>query len=417
MTGAQLTGTNSSSTTIPRRLYAVGLADSVGLGIYLAFSTVYLNLAVGLPNYQIGVVLGFSGIASVLGALPLAALAQRIGLRRSLILYFLARGISYIALAFAFDAITAFAAVGVAGLLSRGTGPLVQAASVTDAHPAGAVQALARLRLLRNVGMAAGSLPAAAAVALADEWAFRSVMFLCAAMFLTCSVLSRGLPRFGDVSRPAHYGVGVGRDVRFLSVTAVYGALILCVILLGVGMPLWIVQRTAAPAWTAGFVSLLNTLMVVLLQIRMSKGSEDPVRARRMMTSGGLLAAVAAATAPLSTIGGRWQALILCAFVVVVMTLAELYIAAGSMGLALTHTPPESRPVYLATYNLGFAAATVVGPPLVTIGLTAGDHSWFAWAVAFAVVGILARFLPVRTPKSLVNKGFRCVGDGRGGGS
>jgi hypothetical protein len=269
-----------------------------------------------------------------------------------------------------------------------------------DADPAGAVQALARLRLLRNAGMAAGSLPAAAAIGLGEEWVLRAVMLLCGSMFLICSLLSRGLPRTGDIRRPVQGGVGVGRDGRFLAVTAVYGALILSAILLGVGMPLWIVQRTDAPTWTAGFVSLVNTLLVVVLQIPISRGSEDAARARRMMAVGGLLAAAAAATAPFSDRGGRWGALAVCFVAVIIMTFAELYISAGGMGLALAHTPADRRPVYLATYNLGFAAATVVGPPLVTLGLSFGRYGWFAWAAAFAIVAALTRLLPVSSRRA-----------------
>lgn len=379
----------------PRRLYGVGLADSIGLGMYLAFSAVFLNLAVGLPDYQIGAVLGVSGGCAVVGALPLAMFAQRTGLRRSLILYFLARGLSFVVLAFATRPLVAFAAVGCAGLLSRGTGPLVQAASLAGADSAGAVRALARLRQLRNAGMAAGSLPAAGAIALGQPWALRGAMLLCGVMFLICSLLSRGLPREGRVRRPVQGGVGVGRNGRFLTVTVLYGTLILSAILLGVGMPLWIVQHTAAPPWTAGFVGLVNTVLVVVLQIRVSTGSEEPGRARRLLTAGGLLAAAAALLVPLSARTGRWPALAVCAAAVVVMTLAELAISAGSMGLALAHTPPDRHAVYLATYNLGFAAATVAGPPLVTLGLAAGAGGWLAWAAAFALAGLAARLLPV----------------------
>jgi MFS family permease len=396
MTSAQAGDTIAAAPAFPRRLYAVGLADSIGLGMYLAFSAVYLNLAIGLPNYQIGFALGLSGVASIAGALPLAALAQRMGLRRSLILYFVARALSYAALAMAWNTASAIAAVTVAGLLSRGTGPLIQAVSVHDADPARAVAALARLRLIRNAGMAAGSFPAAAAVALTDQWALRAAMLLCGLMFSISAVLSRGLPRTGDIKRPVQGG-GVGRNIPFLAVTVVYGLLMLSAILLGVGMPLWIVQNTDAPPWAAGFVTFINTVMVVALQIHMSKGSERPRRARLMMVAGGLLAAVAAALAPLSVVEGQWSALAACVLVVVVMTVAELYISAGSMGLALVHTPADRRPVYLATYNLGFAAATVVGPPLVTIGLAAGTRAWLAWAGLFVVASVAAAFLPLST--------------------
>ncbi|MDH6129706.1 MFS transporter [Kitasatospora sp. GP82] len=378
-----------------RRVYAVGLADSTGLGMYLAFSAVYLHNAVHLPNRQIGVALGVAGLASLLGALPVARFAQRYGLRRSLVVLFLIRAASFAALAAAVDLPTAALAAGVGGLLNRGIGPLIQSVLVAGRDSAGAVDGLARLRALRNIGMAAGALPSGAAVAVGTPWAYRAVMLAAAAVFVVCAAVARGFTGGGEVRQPAgRRGAGVSRNRPFLAVTALFGALTLSAILLGIGLPLWITQNTRAPSWSVGLVQILNTVLVVLLQVRVSRGSEKPRRARRMLLAGGLLAALAAALAPLSGLGGGLSALGVVAAVVLLFTLAELCISAGGTGLALAYTPEGQRPVYLATFNLGFASATVVGPSLVSAGLSLGRPGWFAWAILFVVLGLAALAIP-----------------------
>ena len=382
---------------VRRRIYAIGLADSSGLGMYLAFSAVYLNRAVGMNDHQIGLVLGISGVTSLVGAVPIANLAQRYGLRSSLTWLFLVRAASFAALGCAVDLPTAALAAAFGGLLNRGIGPLIQSALIADSDEAAAVGGLARLRALRNAGMAAGALPAGAATAVGGEWAYRSVLGLAAMVFVGCSVLSRALPVTGEIKRPARRrGAGVGSNRAFLAITALYGALTLSLILLGVGLPLWITQSTHAPRWSVGLVQLVNTALVVLLQVRVSRGAERPRRARSMMAVGALFAAAGAAVAPLSGVGrGSLLPLLVVVLVVLLVTAAELYISSGTMGLALVHIPKAQRSSYLAVFNLGFAVATVIGPTLVSVGLQYGRLGWFAWAAAFAALGAAALCAPL----------------------
>ena len=42
--------------------------------------------------------------------------------------------------------------------------------------------------------------------------------------------------------------------------------------LLSLVIPLWIVQRTEAPTWTVSALLVLNTLSVVLFQVRVAGG-------------------------------------------------------------------------------------------------------------------------------------------------
>ncbi len=387
-------------------VYLVAFADAAGLGLYLAISAVFLSRAVRLPDREIGLVLGGAGLASMAGTVPVAQFAQRYGLRRSLVMLSLARAAAFGGLACAGGFTTALLAAAVGGLLNRGIAPLIQAVLIAGADQAAAVARLARLRAVRNAGLAAGGLPAGAAVTIGTQWSYRSVVAGTAVLFVSCAVASRRLPAAGRSRRPASRHPGSQMSPVFLAIVALFGALTLATILLGVGLPLWITQDTRAPAWSIGLIQILNTLLVVVLQVRVSKGSEQPRRGRRMMFAGGWLAAAGAAAAPLSGLGRGAVPLGAVVLTVLLMTMAELYISAGAMSLALAHTPPARRTTYLATFNLGFAAATVVGPALVSAGLGSGRPGWYAWALAFGLLGSASLAVPVASqPTDLHQEG------------
>jgi MFS family permease len=386
----------------PRVTYVVGFADSFGLGIYLAFSAVYFNQVLGLDNTKIGVILGASGVASVVGAIPIGKLADRLGPRIALRGLFLLRALSFVGLAVASSFTAALVAASVAGLLSRGIGPIIQSTVLTaGTGDAVAVRALARLRSLRNGGIAIGALPASVAISSGDPLVYRLVLTLSAVLFVVCAGLSGGFTTRPAGRRRAGASVSALANLPFLGITALYGLLTLSAIVLGVGLPLWIVQRTHAPAWSVGLIQLLNTVLVVTAQVHFSRGTERIGRAKALMCWGGLTAAAAALLVPITAIpSSAWVALVAVVAVVLLFTLAEMCTTAGGMGAALAHLPNEDKATYLATFNLGFGAATVAGPSMVGAAIGLGWWGWAGWSALFVVAGLLTFLIPgkVRPP-------------------
>ncbi|MFI2379128.1 MFS transporter [Streptomyces sp. NPDC018964] len=383
-----------------RRFYAVGLCDAVGLGMYLSLSVLFLDKAVALPNQQIGVVLATSGVASLLGAMPIARAAERLGVRTALCALFVIRCAAFLALSAVSSFAQALVAAAVAGLLSRGIGPLIESGLISRAKDAAAVGALARLRALRNVGLAAGALPAGAALTVGEPWAYRAVLVVSAVLFLACAVICRGFPTSAG---PAAAAAGarrarVLRNRPFLAVTALYGAFTLSALLLGIGMPLWIVQRTQAPTWTVTLVQLLNTAVVVALEVRLSRGSEHLGRARALMCCGGVSAGLGALTVPMTVLGGGRLDVAVLVVAAVLLSLGEVLITVGTTGAALLHIPEGQKTSHLAALNLGFAVATVVGPPLISTSVGWDWAGWAGWAALFAVLGLAALRVPGPAP-------------------
>ncbi len=413
-------------TRLARRVGAVGFADAVGLGMYLALSALFLDQAVGLAVADVGLVLGVAGVASLLGAMPIARAAQRHGLRAGLALLFVARAGAFLLLASVGSFGMALLAAVLTGLMSRGTAPLVEAALIEGLDHAGAVRALARLRMLRNAGFAAGGLPAGLAVWAAEPWAYRSVVGASALLFAAAALACWRLPDHAlRPPKPAGAAARVSGRILgnrpFVALTALYGTLTLSALVLSVGLPLWIVHRSQAPVWIVGSIQLVNTLLVVLLQDWASRGTDRLPRALAHLRRGGLIAAAACALLALVAVGGTdtgaaaagtgigaWIDAVAVLAAVVAFTLAELYIVAGGEGAALLHIPPGEQPTYLAAFNLGFAAATVVGPPLVALGAAGPAWIWLAWGGVFGVAALLATRLPA--PSATVSASVAATG-------
>lgn len=384
-----------------KRIYATGLSDAVGLGMYLSLSVLFFHKAVELPNAEIGLVLGIAGITSLLGAMPIARAAERFGTRTVLTVLFLVRAAAFLALAVSSSFVSALLASAVAGVLSRGISPLIESGLIARASNEEAVGALARLRSLRNAGMAAGALPSGAAIAIDEAWAYRAVMVLSAVLFIGCAAVCRTLDEGGRPAGAARGGPSRGsvlRDRAFLRITVLYGALTMSALVLGLGVPLWVVQQTQAPTWTVTLVQVLNTAVVVALQVRISKGSDDFRTARGMMRRGGLLSALAAGVVPLTAFGDATTNLALVVAAALLFSLGELYIMSGATGVALLHIPEGRKTGYLAAFNLGFAVTTVVGPPLITTSVGWGGWSWLGWALYFTTVGLVAMRVPQPAP-------------------
>lgn len=383
----------------PDRVALLGLLDSFGLGTYLALAVLFLARAVELSAGQVGVVLGVSGLASLLGALPMAALAERITVPRALVLFFGLRGAALLALAAASSFPAALAASLAAGALSRGIGPLVESARVAGAAGEDAAVGLARLRRVRNVGMACGALPAGLAVVADQPVAYRAALWLTVAMFLACALLARGLPVGPPPPGADEPRRSALRDPLYLWIVLVYGGLTLSALVLGIGLPLWLVEHTRVPLWAVPLTQVLNTLLVVAFQVRVSRGSSALPRARRLVLVSGVLAAAAVLLLP--TLGARTPTvgIGLVLLVAVLLTASELCFEPGVYGLALAHTPPGRGTGHLAALNLGFAAATVVGPPIVAASTARGGAVWTLWAGAFLLLGLAGARVPDPRPR------------------
>lgn len=140
--------------------------------------------------------------------------------------------------------------------------------------------------------------------------------------------------------------------------------------------------------------------MVVLLQIRASRGADDDARAARLCRRAGLSLLAACVVVVFTRAAAPWLAVLLLIVFAVLLTAGELWTSAGSFGLSFTLAPDGAHGQYQGFFSLGRGVATAVAPWLLsTLCLSDdGGRGWLALGALFALVGALMPVAVRRSP-------------------
>jgi MFS family permease len=378
-----------------RILAVLTLVNSMGTGAFLAISVLYLANYAGIAPERIGLGLACGGICGIAAGYPAGSLADRWGTRKTLGCLWVVDGTVLLG----YLRIHSFAAfvplICVLTFVDRGAvavrgAVIVQA--LTGEHAA--VRGRAFLRAVMNAGLGSGAIVAGFALALNTRQAYVVVIIADAiSYFLSAGLLTRvSMPSRADQKprqRPGEAGSGVLRDTRYLTITVLYGILSLQYGILQIGLPLWIVRFTLAPRWLVSVAMTVNTALVVLLQVRVSRGTEEPRRAARVCAVSGLFlaggCAIYGASHGLPAVAAA--AVLLAG--TVVLTLGEVLSSAGAWSLSFLLADPDAHGRYQGVFNSGFSGGMLLsGVVLTSTAIRFGAPGWLIMAGIFALAGL-----------------------------
>ncbi|MEU6258697.1 MFS transporter [Streptomyces sp. NPDC047043] len=362
----------------PQRVLALAqLTNSIGDGAYYVTSALYFTHVVGLAPAHVGLGLTVAWAVGSVAGVPLGRLADRRGPRGTAVL--LALGTA--------------AAVG-SFLVVRGFVPFVLAAcayataqsglaAARQALLAGLVTAgertglLAHLQSTLNAGLAVGAGLGGLALQAGTRAAYLGVFALDAVSFLVCAgVLSR-LPAVAPVTVRKRDTRGVLRDRPYAVVALLNTVLLLRMPLLSLGLPLWIAERTAAPAWLVSALFVLNTGAVMLFQVRMARGVTGLASATRAVRRSGWVMLAACAVFALSAGVSPWVAVGALGGGAVLQVVAEMGQSAGSWQLSFDLAPTDRVGEYQGFFGTGVTVARTLGPLVLTSLLVGwGTPGW-----------------------------------------
>lgn len=380
-----------------RRAALLTLLNSLGNGLYFPLGVLYFTRVVGLDATAVGLGMTIAGLVGVAAGVPAGRAADRWGARRVGALLWGGTGVATAAYvlvhSYAGFLVTVVCATGLQ-MASRG----VQGALYADVLPAATrVEARAYLRMVTNVAMGVGGAFGAIALQLDTRGAYMTVILVDALSFAAPALLVPRLPLAADALRRPSLAADAStadrwravRDLPFLAVTVLNAVLVVQYTLSEVGLPLWIVQRTEAPRWTAALLMIVNCVLVALLQVRVARRASRVNAAVRAMGWAGLLLAASCAVYAVSAgLSPVWAVLALTVGAVV-QVFAEVLSAAGGWTLGYELADARAHGVYQGVFGTGMSAGMMAGPALVTV--TAIRHGTAGWAV-LAVLFVLAGF-------------------------
>ncbi|MFJ1678978.1 MFS transporter [Streptomyces sp. NPDC088251] len=434
--------------------------DRTGSGLWAASSVLYLTFVTHLSAQQIGVLLGVAGVAGIAGS-PLAGrLAGRFPVRPLLIGCHLLRlvTLALVLMCDGFDALLPVVAVTYLGDRAAKTLEMLFATRTAGARRV-AYQALSRSAANAGYGLGAGI--AALGLAVGTGGAYRALILGNALSFLVAAVLvwrtnepreetvevagaangprpepqpeplrsephpqphlhpqplphtqphphpqplSQSQPHPQPLSQPQRPArrASPWRDRGYLTFVLLDIPMNLDDSVLGVGLPLWLVNRTSAPHALVPVFLVINTVMVVALQISVSARAEGPRRATRAVLLYGGLMFVCCAFLAVATRGGTWVATAVLLAAALVVTLAELMRSVSSWELAVLLAPENARAEYLGVAGMSQSIQKSAGPPLLTgVVMAAGPAGWLVLGALVAGLSAVQRRACVRRLRTL----------------
>jgi MFS family permease len=383
---------------LPRQVWLVqvgGVVNSLGNGIVFPFIVIYLHNVRGISFAAAGLALSGGAIAALAAGSVAGTFVDRVGGRNTLLLGLLLQAISFALFPLIREVWHAFALLALEGagtacfwpgqstLLSKLTPP-------ERTHSAFALQ-----RISMNLGLGIGGVIGGLIATTQDPDSFTKLFLLDAATFL---VFIGVLSTIREPATPAPAGTSaeavggyraVLRDRNFLWLMG------LNVIFVAVGYEVFALLPPFAKNYAdvserwVGTMWLANTILIVLIQLPVSKALEG----RRRMAALALMSLLFAAAALIVLGGGIWFSGTAAALVFVVATLVfgvgETLQGPTQAPLVADLAPDHLRGRYFALGAMSWSAGSILGPAIG--GPLLGWHPLAVWPLA-AALSVAAAF-------------------------
>jgi len=370
-----------------RRLTLATFANSFGGGMFVTCSALYFTTVLGFSADQVafGLFLGASIglVAGVFGG----RLADRWGARETHVAVMLFGGLSM-----AFNLVIrsqwqynlVCVAIGLVYAADKASkAPMIRAFGGAD--PTGY---RAYLRSVINLALALGAATAGVGMAIGSPLAYRCLIAGRIVAFIGCALVESGLPRVSTPNAELVDRWAAFRDRPYLTATVLNSVMSLHAAMPTFLLPLWVAEYTHAPRWTVSGLLVLNTLLIVFLQVPVSRGVEGHRAAGRRMSWAGAALLAGFGLMALAEGRGTVVATAVLAGGMAVYTLGELWHAAASMEWSFGLAPANAQGQFAGVFGLGGGFAEAVGPAVLSVlVLGLGRLGWLLLGAGLLAVG------------------------------
>ncbi|GES30270.1 MFS transporter [Streptomyces angustmyceticus] len=372
------------------RLTGVNFLASIGFGMYASGNAIYFTRYVGLPVSQVGIGLTVAGLVWLPLSIHLGRFADKVGARGATVFMGVAQVLLLVAATAVHGLVEFVVVVSLLGVFVQGGWICREAlvAEMTDSEARVTVSAY--LRSAFNVGIILGALAAGLALTLDDAPAYLALILGSALAEAAATVLCLGLPKRAagpewraDVV-PIRNAV---RDVPYLTLSVLYGLLAVGDIVLRIGIPLWIVTHSGLPSGLGAWLYGLNAVLVVALQVPLSRAAETFGGVRRLLLLASFASTVSCLAIAVSTGMPALVGVSALVVSVVLLSLSEVWSSAAGWKLRYELAPPQAQGTWGGVFALGSSINLVLGPAVVTLVVERyAATGWAALSAGFLLV-------------------------------
>ncbi|HLK77570.1 MAG TPA: MFS transporter [Streptosporangiaceae bacterium] len=375
------------------RVYLLSAFINVyGTGLIITAMTLYAIKVVHLSAERAGLALTIAGLVGLLASMPMGRLADRRGPRdvarlTTLVLALAAAG--YVFFAHSFVSYLLVAIVDGAALSSSNTANVALLRRVGGDN---ATTFRSQAYAVTNLGISLGVATCGIAIELNTVTAYRALFLGNAVATLAGFVVLSLLPHFEPLPG-AHKESPLAalKDRPFVAYTLLSGGMYMQYLVLGLLVPVWVVYHTSAPRWSAAAFMVINTVLVVMYQVRVGKTVQTLRQGGAAFRRAGVIFLVSCSAMGLATGLPAWGALLLLIGAVVLHTYGELWQSSGMFAMDFGLAPAHAQGQYQGLVGMVNFAGQALSP-LILVGLvlSGGRLGFVLLGVWFALLGLAA---------------------------
>jgi MFS family permease len=376
----------------PRRPYALSvLVTMFGFGLVMTATPLYATRIVGLSARQVGLGMTISGLIGLLAAIPMGDLADRRGPREVVRAAILVQAVSAAGYIF-IHGFAEFVAVTTVSMLSMNAGMSADGALLRRLGGEEASAFRASTQAITNVGISVGAVGCGVAVQLSTPTAYRTLFAVNALTLIASWAILNRLPRYEPLPKPDEGPRWAAlADRPFVVYTALAGFMFMEYLVTVLLLPLWVVDHTHAPRWSVSLFLLINTVLVVLFQVRVGSKVQTVRQGGTAMRRAGVIFLLSCSAMGLAAGLPGWAALLLLAAAVALHTYGELWHSAATYALDFGLPPAHAQGQYQGLVGIGTGAGQAAAPILlIGLCLSLGTAGWVGLGASFALVGLTA---------------------------
>jgi len=379
----------------PQRIFGLAtLINTFGLGLVITAMTLFFTRVVHLSTTQLGVGMTVAAIIGMLGGIPIGHLADRLGprevMRATLLIqggvtlcYVFIHGFVPFLIVASLEMLCINAYMPVDGVLMRRIGGDKDASVPNIIHAIG------------NLGVSLGAVGCGVAVTIGTVTAYKAMVIVNAATFVGAWVVLGRLPHYDPVPKPKQEGQArrwiALTDKPFLMYTAVAGLMSMQYWVIMRPLPLWIADHTHDPRWIIPALLIINTVLVIVLQVHVGKNVDTISRGGASLRRSGVLFLVSCSVIGLATGIPEAISLLLLVVAAAIHTIGELYYNAGSFAASFGMAPEHAQGQYQALTGMGmFVGGAASYVLMIGVVLSLGRIGWIGLGVLFALLGVAA---------------------------
>jgi MFS family permease len=376
---------------IVRKITLSTFINTFGNGLFMTTGIIYFSLVVGLGAQKVALAFSLSGALSLLLSVPSGHFADRYPPRLIASTALVGMGFCAFALIFIQNwwllliALSLDSIFEVFGQNAR----MAMIARIGEGEER--VRIRAYTRAVTNLGIAFGTVIAGFALAINTPFAYKSMIALNSVTFFLAAVAYLRVPNIKpSLTNREKFDWTILKDYRYISAMLLSGVMSMHFILQNVAIPVWVVKETNAPRWWVSVIMFVNTIAVVLFQVRMSKGAANAEIGAKQFKKAGFYIAAACLFYGAAKGLNPYAASAVLIIAMLIHVVGELLASTGSWSIAFEMANQDRQGAYQGLWRMGFGGMNVIGPSLViffAIGL--GQIGWVIMAFIFIITGLL----------------------------